>query len=78
MRQKKIQKIVLNNGYSISIILKEILELFIKKVTNNEIEPKNYVYIFSELSNLESKVSKSTFGDIYLTMMIAIFKKIEK
>ena len=75
---KKIQKIVLNNGYSISIILKEILELFIKKVTNNEIEPKNYVYIFSELSNLESKVSKSTFGDIYLTMMIAIFKKIEK
>ena len=75
---KKIQKIVLDNGYSISIILKEILELFVRKINSNEIEPRDYVYIFSELSNLESKVSKSTFGDIYLTMMIAIFKKIEK
>ena len=75
---KKIQKIVLSNGYSISIILKEIIEVFIKKITSKEVEARNFVYIFSELSNLESKVSKSTFGDIYLTMMIAIFKKIEK
>ncbi len=75
---KLIQKIVLENGYSISIILKELIELLIVKITNNEVDPTGYVLIFSELSNLENKVSKSTFGDIYLTMMIAIFKKIEK
>ncbi len=70
-----IKKIVLENGYSISIILKELVELLVKKITDNSLEASSYAYIFSELSNLESKVSKSTFGDIYLTMLIAIFKQ---
>jgi len=72
---KKIQKYVIENGYSISIILKEIIEVIINKIINDEINTNEYAYIFSELSNLESKVSKSTFGDIYLSMMVAIFKQ---
>lgn len=72
---KKINKIVLSNGYSISIILKEIVEKLIYKINNNEIESSNYALQFSELANLENKVSKSTFGDIYLSMLVSIFKK---
>jgi len=72
---KKISKLVLENGYSISIILKEIMELLLKKVTNNEIDASEYPLIFSDLANLESKVSKSTFGDIYLSMLVSIFKQ---
>ena len=72
---KKIHKIVLSNGYSISIILKEIIENLIIKITNNEIDSSEYTLQFSELANLENKVSKSTFGDIYLSMLVSIFKK---
>lgn len=72
---KKIHKIVLENGYSISIILKEIVDVLVKKVIIDNILAEKYAFIFSELSNLESKVSKSTFGDIYLSMLISIFKK---
>ncbi len=72
---KKIHKIVLSNGYSISIILKEIIENLIVKITNNEIDSSEYALQFSELANLENKVSKSTFGDIYLSMLVSIFKK---
>ena len=72
---KKISKLVLDNGYSISIILKEIMENILKKINNNEIEPSNYPLVFSDLANLESKVSKSTFGDIYLSMLVSIFKQ---
>ena len=72
---KKIHKIVLSNGYSISIILKEIIENLIIKITSNEINSSEYALQFSELANLENKVSKSTFGDIYLSMLVSIFKK---
>ena len=72
---KKISKLVLENGYSISIVLKEIMELLLKKMTNNEIDASEYPLVFSDLANLESKVSKSTFGDIYLSMLVSIFKQ---
>lgn len=72
---KEINKIILNNGYSVSIILKEIIEILVKKIHNSEVNASDYAFIFSNLSNLENKVSKSTFGDIYLTMLIAIFKQ---
>lgn len=72
---KLINKIVLDNGYSISIILKEVVDLIVNKISNSELEASNYAYILSGLSNLENKVSKSTFGDIYLSMMISIFKQ---
>ena len=72
---KKIQKYVIDNGYSISIILKEIIEELLVRISNNSIDANEFPYILSDLSNLESKVSKSTFGDIYLTMLISIFKQ---
>tara|TARA_B100001093_G_C26853715_1_gene1026357 strand:- start:4252 stop:5262 length:1011 start_codon:yes stop_codon:yes gene_type:complete len=72
---KNINKLILENGYSISIVLKEIVDLIVKKICDNKIDARKYAYIFSELSNLENKVSKSTFGDIYLSMLISIFKR---
>jgi replication factor C subunit 3/5 len=72
---KKFRKYITDNGYSISIILKEIIEDIIYRISQDLIDPKNYCYILSDLSNLESKVSKSTFGDIYLSMLISIFKR---
>ena len=61
--------LIKNNGWSLSIILKELILEMIDKLDNSMI---NYI---SELSDLENAVSKSTFGDIYITNLIAIFKK---
>ena len=71
----KIQTIVLDNGYSISIILKEIIEELLIMITNHTLDASKYALIFSELANLESKVSKSTFSDIYLSMLVSLFKQ---
>ena len=62
----------LANSYSVSIILKEIISRLISNLDN--FDNKNLARIMSELSDLESKVSMSTFGDIYLTSIISIFK----
>jgi replication factor C subunit 3/5 len=59
-----------NESYSLSIILKEIINIIIS-FDNLD----NYPLIISELADLENMVSKSTFDDIYLTGLIAIFKK---
>ena len=72
---KKIHKIVLENGYSVSIIIKEVIEVILFMIINKKLDAEKYALIFSELSNLESKVSKSTFGDIYLSMFISLFKQ---
>ena len=42
----------------------------IDKIQDNKIP----IY-FSELSNLESMVARSTFGDIYFSALISIFKQ---
>ena len=62
----------LNKGYSVSIILKELISRIIKNI--ELFDDSRLARILSELSDLESKVSKSTFGDIYLTSIISIFK----
>lgn len=64
-----INNIIKNEGYSLLIILNEI----ILEITNdiNKLSPK----IISDLANLENMVSKSTFIDIYISAMIGIFKK---
>jgi replication factor C subunit 3/5 len=72
---KKIHSIVMDNGYSISIVLKEVIEVMLKMIISKELDATKYALVFSELSNLESKVSKSTFGDIYLSMFISLFKQ---
>ena len=71
----KISKLVYDNGYSISLLLKEINETIIIKIKDKELDGKNYISIFSEIAKLENQVIKSTFGDIYLSSLISIFKK---
>ena len=120
--------LVSKNGYSVSMILKEVCEILVDLISNKDISKSliskksnykiktnlfyegvdddldnctaesklyrvtadpdltdngssicipNYIKIFSELSNLENMVVKSTFGDIYLSTLVAIFKKID-
>jgi len=70
----KINKIITNNGYSISLIIKEITEQIIEKIKNKKLDATKFIKIFSNLAELENQVIKSTFGDIYLSALIAIFK----
>ena len=72
---EKINKIVYDNGYSVSLILKEISENIIIRIKNKELSGHQFIKIFSEIANLENQVIKSTFGDIYLSSLISIFKK---
>ena len=62
--------IIKNQGYSLSIVLREL----IIELLNQSLSIK-MPQILSELSDLENQVSKSTFGDIYITSLIGIFKK---
>jgi replication factor C subunit 3/5 len=71
---KEINNIVKYNGYSLAIILKEINNKIIKNVSLFKIN--NLAQIFSDMSDLENKVSKSTFDDIYILPFISIFKKL--
>jgi replication factor C subunit 3/5 len=57
-------------GYSLSIILKELL----LEILMNELNDK-ICQIITDLSDLENMVTKSTFGDIYITSLIGLFKK---
>ncbi len=67
----KVCGIIKAQGYSLSIVLKElILEILAQKTKLPEIPQ-----IISDLSDLENQVTKSTFGDIYITSLIGIFKK---
>ena len=62
-----INEIITIEGYSLSIILKELIVEIIKL--------DNMINIISELSDLENMLSKSTFDDIYVSVLISIFKK---
>jgi replication factor C subunit 3/5 len=67
---KIIGKIIKSQGYSLSIVLKElILELLTDKLY------ESMPQIISDLSDLENMVTKSTFGDIYISALVGIFKK---
>jgi len=56
------------NGFSLDIILKEITLI----ILNNR-DFKNKAQILSDLADLENKITKSVFNDIYISTMIAIF-----
>lgn len=71
---KEINNIIKYNGYSLAIILKEMNNKIIKNVSLFKM--KNLAHIFSDMSDLENKVSKSTFDDIYILPFISIFKKL--
>ena len=60
-------------GYSLSILLKELVLYMLDKIT--ELPLDKVINHWSDMSDLEAQVAKSTFGDIYFTALIAIFKK---
>lgn len=66
----KVNDIILANGYSINIILKELSPHLISMIDDE----KRYASILSNLADLDCKSSKSTFTDIYSTMLVSIFK----
>ena len=71
----KVKKIILDNGYSISLIIKELISSIILDIQKKMFNANDFILIFSKLANLENQVIKSTFGDIYLSSLISIFKK---
>lgn len=62
-----LNNIIKNNGYSLDIVLKQIT----LKILNDTI--KNKDQLLSDLADLENKLSKSIFMDIYLSSLISIF-----
>jgi replication factor C subunit 3/5 len=69
---KLINDIIIEEDYSLSILLKEII-INIINLENLDNMPK----IIIDLANLENMVTKSTFNTIYITALIGIFKKNE-
>jgi replication factor C subunit 3/5 len=63
----KITEIIKNNGYSLSIILKEIALVIINKPSISK--------VISEIADLENILTCSTFDDIYISSLISIFMK---
>jgi replication factor C subunit 3/5 len=61
------------NGYSLSILLKSLVNYMAENI--DKIQDNKIPIYFSELSNLESMVARSTFGDIYFSALISIFKQ---
>jgi len=65
-----INNIIINQGYSLSIFLKEL----ILEIINHD-ELNKMPQIITDLAGLENMVTKSTFGIIYVTALVGIFKK---
>jgi replication factor C subunit 3/5 len=60
--------IIKNNGYSLDIVLKELtIQILSDKIIHNKAN------ILSELADLENKITKSIFTDIYISALISIF-----
>ena len=86
---KKLYELLMNNNYDINYVLKKYkkldkgysLSIVIKRLTNylitkiDKFTEEDIARYFIELSNLEARVARSTFGDIYITSLISIFKK---
>ena len=68
---KTINELIKQHGYSLSIVLKEL----IIEIINNQLSMNKIAQIISDLSDLENMVAKSTFGDIYITALVGLFKK---
>ena len=71
---KLVANLIKTQGYSLSIVLKEL----IIEIINNESVLKNIPQIISDLSDLENMVTKSTFGEIYITSLVGIFKAVSR
>jgi len=60
-------KIIKTNDYSLHNILKGLILVLIKK--------DNIISIIADLSNLENIITSSTFDDIYISLLVSIFRK---
>jgi replication factor C subunit 3/5 len=76
LANKKIDSTIKINGFSLSIVLKEIVSYLLnnEKLLKN-IESDKLANYLTDMSDLENRVTKSTFGDIYMSGLVAIFKK---
>ena len=70
----KIDKLIKSQGYSLSIVLKELIS-YLLTYKINEIESNKMAMYLSDMADLENRVAKSTFGDIYMSGLVGIFKK---
>lgn len=66
-----VNNIIINQGYSLSIFLKELILEIINYPKLNDM-----VQIIIDLAELENMVIRSTFGVIYTSALVGIFKKI--
>ena len=69
----KIDQLIKSQGYSLSIVLKELVSYLINNKMN-KLETKKLALYLSEMADLENRVIKSTFGDIYMSGLVGIFK----
>lgn len=65
-------KFILNDGFSLSIILNKTFKYIYQNKLYNQ---KNLPKLISELSNIENNVAKSTSSDIYFNVFICILVK---
>jgi replication factor C subunit 3/5 len=66
-----INEIIIDNGYTLSAILKEL----IIKILNNENILIKSTKIIVDLSDLENMITKTTIEQVYISGLVAIFKK---
>jgi replication factor C subunit 3/5 len=71
---KKIDSLIKIQGYSLSIVLKELVSYLLSNKMI-KLKPERLAIYLSEMSDLENRVTKSTFGDIYMSGLVGIFKK---
>jgi len=72
---KEFYNIIKINGFSLSIILKEITILLIN--TKLPLFQPQLAELYIKLSNLETKIYQSTFDDIYISDLVGIFTLIK-
>lgn len=71
-----LNKMVTENGYSLSILLVELIDNIYSVM--DKLDVKYLAYILSKLADLENRVAQSTFGDIYYAGLVGIFKSYKK
>jgi len=72
----KVNQLIKFQGYSLSTVLKEIISyLLSNSKLLNKIHSDRLANYFSDMADLENRVTRSTFGDIYMSGLVGIFKK---
>ena len=72
----KVNQLIKFQGYSLSTVLKEIISyLLLNSKLLNKIHSDRLANYFSDMADLENRVTRSTFGDIYMSGLVGIFKK---